>query len=69
MTAEKKTRTRAKKLFIISMNGETHYVNAISKTAALKFAVSETVSLRLAGMPDLAQIAADTAKGAEIHEA
>lgn len=70
MTDEKKVRkARAKKLFIVTMNGETHYVNAISKTAALNYAVSETVVVRAAALFDMAQVAADVGKGAEIHEA
>lgn len=70
MSEEKKARkARAKKLFIVSMNGETHYVNAVSKTAAMNYAVSETVSVRPAALSDMAQVAADVGKGAEIHEA
>lgn len=70
MTEEKKARKpRGKKLFIVTMNGETHYINATSKTAALNFAVSETVSVRAAGLSDMAEIAVATAKGSEIHQA
>jgi hypothetical protein len=60
---------RAKKLYIVSMNGETHYVNAISKTAALNFAVSETVTVRAASLSDMAEVAAAAGRGAQIHDA
>jgi hypothetical protein len=69
MTETTERKPRAKKLYIVSMNGETHYVNAISKTAALNYAVSETVSVRAASLSDMAAVAADAAKGAQIHEA
>lgn len=69
MTETKTRKPRAKKMFIVSMNGETHYVNAISKTAALNYAVSETVSVRAAGLSDMADITNAVAKGSEIHEA
>lgn len=62
-------KARAKKLYIVTMNGETHYVNAISKTAALNFAVSETVAVRAANLSDMATVAAAAATGAQIHEA
>lgn len=60
---------RAKKMYIVAMNGETHYVNAISKTAAMNYAVNETVSVRAAGLSDMAEVAAAVGRGAEIHEA
>ena len=69
MTETKTRKPRAKKLYIVLMTGETHYVNAISKTAAMNFAVSETVSVRAAGLSDMAEVAAAAGKGAEIHEA
>jgi hypothetical protein len=69
MTETKTRKPRAKKMFIVTMNGEVHFINAISKTAALNYAVSETVSVRPASLSDMADITNAVAKGAEIHEA
>jgi hypothetical protein len=69
MTEAKSIRPRNPKVFIVVMNGETHYVRAISKTAALNYAVSETVSVVAAKLSDMAEIATAVGKGAEIHNA
>jgi hypothetical protein len=69
MTEAKSNRPRSPKVFIVVMNGETHYVRAISKTAALNYAVSETVSVVAAKLSDMAEIATAVGKGAEIHNA
>jgi len=69
MTESKQMRPRNPKVFIVDMNGETHYVRAISKTAALNYAVQETVQVRAAKLSDMAEIATAVGKGAEIHNA
>ena len=69
MTEAKTTRPRTAKVFIVTMNGETHYVRAISKTAALQYAIQETVAVVAAKLSDMAAIATAIGKGAEIHNA
>jgi hypothetical protein len=69
MTETKQIRPRNPKVFIVDMNGETHYVRAVSKTAALNYAVQETVQVRAAKLSDMAEIATAVGKGAEIHNA
>lgn len=66
---ETKKRVRDAAVYIVTMNGEEHYISAKSQSAALKFAVNETVSVRKAALKDLSRIAEATAKGNEIHHA
>ena len=70
MSEEKKIRgPRSAAVYVVDMNGETHYVKAKSKSSALMFAVNQTVKVRKATMKDLADIASAAANGAEIHDA
>ena len=59
---------RKGKLFIVSMGDETHVVKAKSATAAMKFAIAETVKVRAARASDMDFLLAYQ-KDNEIHEA
>ena len=69
MTEEKKTRNRDKKIYVVTINGETHFVRAKSAQTALKFAVSETVVVRPSTQADTEIMARAIASGEGILEA
>lgn len=58
---------REPKIYVVSMNGETHYVKALSKGAALNYAVAGSVTVRAATLKDLDGMAAAVADGEGIH--
>jgi len=69
MTTEKKTRIREPKLYVATINGEKHIVRAKSAYGALKFAVSETVTVSPLGVKELSALADYLGKGGEILDA
>jgi len=68
-TPEKKVRSREKKIYVVTINGETHFIRAKSVQTALKFAVSETVSVRISTQADTEAMARSIAAGGRILEA
>ena len=63
---EKKTRNRKPKIYVVTINGETHFVRAKSKQSALAYAVSETVTVRPSTQADTEAMANAIASGAGI---
>lgn len=68
-TTGKKTRTREKKIYVVTINNEVHFIRAKSAQTALKFAVSETVGVRASTQADTEIMARAIAAGERILEA
>jgi|LauGreDrversion4_2_1035121.scaffolds.fasta_scaffold00351_17 hypothetical protein len=66
---EKKTRNRVPKIYVVQMNGEKHLIRARSAYGALKFAVSETTSVTMLGLKEVAALAEYLSAGGQILDA
>lgn len=66
---EKVRRPREAKIYRVTINGETHFVKAKTAQSALKFAVAETVSVRVCKQSDMEDMAKALASGDGILDA